>query len=349
MGPGSFQQTENHDSGASEKCCLQAVGGVSTFGFLQSSLVSTCMILFPLIACDLWRKCQPLCAVLAPMAVTVGLSVGPGSVPVATHPHQIKFMSWEREQSHPELCPCSADPSLAAKHFGRRVQQRIFQKSLDILPYKYHYKAWTELMVLKFSWSSWIMPPVLLFRKTRLRMIICQYNNSEMGYKWKIFHLVAYFLFPETFGRLSSTAASLCTSVGAEVGSRVMGRWEVGTLRGRILSKLNLETPKMSQKYLKQKKLVFLHNFCWSPEILLCIGQFLRSTVRGEKSLIMWKTEIELCCNTILPFFFFFFSPNSLLVFTAFGDRHPKSHQLLSHVTLINTFIAMSRRMSKSN
>lgn len=115
------------------------------------------------------------------------------------------------------------------------------------------------------------------------------------------------FPLPQNFGRLSSTAASLCTSVGAEVGSRVMGRWEVGTLRGRILSKLNLETPKMSQKYLKQKKLVFLHNFCRSPEILLCIGQFLRSTVRGEKSLIMWKTEIELYCNKILPFFFFSF------------------------------------------
>lgn len=83
-----------------------------------------------------------------------------------------------------------------------------------------------------------------------------------MGYKWKILHLVAYSLFSETSGRLSSTAASLCMSVGAEVGSRVMGRWEVGTLRGRILSKLNLGTPKMSLKYMKLKKLVSFDNFC---------------------------------------------------------------------------------------
>lgn len=87
------------------------------------------------------------------------------------------------------------------------------------------------------------------FGKTRLRMIICEYNNSEMGCKWRTLYSVAYFLFPETFGRLSSTVTSSCKSVGVEVGSGVIGRWEVDTLKGRILSKLNLETLKMSQKF----------------------------------------------------------------------------------------------------
>lgn len=127
-------------------------------------------------------------------------------------------------------------------------------------------------------------------------MIICEDNSSEMGYKWKILNSVAYSLFPETSERLSSTAASLCISVGAEVGSRVMERWEVGILRGKILSKLNLEAPKLLLKYLKQRKLVSLHNFCRSPGILSDIGLFLmyssfgRSTVRGEESLMMWES-----------------------------------------------------------
>lgn len=52
-----------------------------------------------------------------------------------------------------------------------------------------------------------------------------------------------------------------CKSVGVEVGGGVIGRWEVDTLKGRILSKLNLETPKMSQKFLKEEELVALHSF----------------------------------------------------------------------------------------
>jgi len=87
------------------------------------------------------------------------------------------------------------------------------------------------------------------FGKTELRMIICLYGNSEMGRKWRTWYSVVYFLFPETFGRLRSTVTSLCRSVGAEVGSRVIGRWEVDTLRGRILSKLYLETLKCHRKF----------------------------------------------------------------------------------------------------
>lgn len=247
------------------------------------------MILLPLIASNLWRKCQPLCAVLAPMAGTVGLSVGAGSVPVAAHPHQIKSMSGEGTESvSPWAVPLLCSSITCSKTFWEKSPTENLSEKL--------WRFAIEVLLQSLNWLNGFKDFLILlgyatqtaFGKTRLRMIICQYNNSEMGYKWKIFHLVAYFLFPETFGRLSSTAASLCTSVGAEVGSRVMGRWEVGTLRGRILSKINLETPKMSQKYLKQKKLVSLHNFCWSPGILLCIGQFLRSTVRGE-SLMMWE------------------------------------------------------------
>lgn len=137
--PGSSQQTENHESGESEKCYLQAVDGVSTFLFLQSSPVPTRMILFPVVASNLWGKFHPLCAVLA--LWQWGLSGRPGALPVAAHPHQVEFMSWDRRQRqcHPELCPCSLIHHL---HFGTSSPQRIsFRKHLEVLPYKYYYKA----------------------------------------------------------------------------------------------------------------------------------------------------------------------------------------------------------------
>lgn len=83
----------------------------------------------------------------------------------------------------------------------------------------------------------------------------------------------------------------------------------------------------------------------------MCVKQFLlypsftRSTVQGEENLIMCgEAEIKLHCNTILPFIKIVYCS-----FTVARDRHPKSHKLLSHVIVINTFIVMSRGISKSN
>lgn len=82
------------------------------------------------ITSNLCRKCHPLCAGTG--GSDSGVCQGAlGHSLLATHPHQIEFMSWDRKQRqcHPELCLCSLIHHLQQNILGQAVHRELLSEN----------------------------------------------------------------------------------------------------------------------------------------------------------------------------------------------------------------------------